>query len=336
MSTDDPTSQAINWFTRMREDDLTVADRKRFDEWLAESPVHMREYLQIVDVWGSLHAREQWPAQTSGELLEEIRRASDASADSYAGTRGKPSTPSRKELFRRPMFLSAAAGILLCITAAIIWQASRLPTYATARGEQRSVVLADGSIVQLNTLSKLTVRFDKQHREVELLRGEAFFRVAPNATRPFEVLTPFARMRALGTEFNVYNHAGGTRVAVLEGKVRVVAGRKSVDLSPEQAADVAPHGSVELVAPVQARPVAQTATAWIQRRIILDNDRIDMALIEFNRYNVLQIQIENAELAKVRISGAFNADEPAAFLRYLEKVHRTDVEQLEKNFVVLR
>jgi ferric-dicitrate binding protein FerR (iron transport regulator) len=59
MSTDDPTSQAINWFTRMREDDLTVADRKRFDEWLAESPVHMREYLQIVDVWGSLHARDE-------------------------------------------------------------------------------------------------------------------------------------------------------------------------------------------------------------------------------------------------------------------------------------
>jgi transmembrane sensor len=328
--------EAIDWFIRTREGDLTAADRKCFDQWLAESPVHVREYLRITDLWGGLHVQEQWPAETSAQLLAAIRNASEMSvARLPQETGGKPSRPSLRQ-----RFLFALAAGLLCVAAGITWHlAVRSPAYVTTRGEQRSVVLPDGSIVQLNTLSRLNVRFDEHRRRVELASGEAFFRVASNPARPFEVVTPFAHVRALGTEFNVYNQADRTRVAVLEGKVRLgpaEAAQRTLDLNPQQAADVVADGGIKRVPASPSRPLVQTATAWIQRRIILDNDRIDTALDEFNRYNALQVRIENAALGKLRISGGFSADDPGALVKYLERVHGVRAEQAGENLLILR
>ena len=78
--------------------------------------------------------------------------------------------------------------------------------YHTAPGESRSMMLADGSAVQLDTDIALAVRFNGQERKVELLSGEASFTVAPMQgaeTRPFVVEVANGMARALGTQFMV-------------------------------------------------------------------------------------------------------------------------------------
>ena len=81
--------------------------------------------------------------------------------------------------------------------------------------------MQDGSVVFLNTNSKVRVSWLPAERHIELVRGEARFQVAKDASRPFTVATTAAAVRALGTVFNVRAEPPGTQVAVLEGQVEV-------------------------------------------------------------------------------------------------------------------
>jgi transmembrane sensor len=222
-------------------------------------------------------------------------------------------------------------------------------------------VLSDGSVVQLNTLTQIIVRFDAQHRHIEVPRGEAFFRVARDSTRPFDVETPFAVVRAVGTEFNVYNRAGSTRVAVVEGRVRVTPRAPGSDektsltlpkplhfraprndlgavqpltIGPQQTVDVTDKGAVEAMPAPRATPTLDSATAWMQRRIVFNNQRLDDAVAEFNRYNRLQMKVSDPDLASLRITAVFDADDPQALVAYLERLQRVEARR-ESDAVVL-
>jgi transmembrane sensor len=237
--------------------------------------------------------------------------------------------------------VASVALIALIAWPSLTWRS----TYRTSRGEQQSIVLSDGSVVQLNTLSTLVIHFDKDRRRVALPQGEALFRVAHDSARPFDVETPFAVVRAVGTEFNVYNRTDGTQVSVIEGKVRVGTAPSTAQkssASPGLAAQSddahsSSSSSTQSVIPLAAgqqvtvSPVAEpkpipanvsTATAWIQRRIVLDNDSVRTAVDEFNRYNRLQIHVQDEELAGLRISGVFDVDDPKALIKYLEQIQQ--------------
>jgi transmembrane sensor len=336
-------TEAAEWFTYMRDGELTDADKKRFDQWLAESPVHVHEYLGIAEVWGGLHAGQAWPEQSTQNAVDVVRAAARAQAalirdteflsEGVAG-RGVSDLQSRP---RRLIPLAIAASIVLLIAAGLFlhWR-SDTHTFVTGRGEQRSIVLSDGSVVQLNTLSKVVIQFDSARRSVRLPEGEAFFRVAHDAVRPFEVATPFTTVRAVGTEFNVYNHADSTRVAVIEGKVLVGGDTNSRTQAPvELTADE--QITVSEVSRDQPTPVKnKVATAWIQRRIILDNDRLDTALEEFNRYNKKTMQVGDASIATLRISGVFNADDPGALLKYLQRIQGIEARPVAGKLVLYR
>jgi transmembrane sensor len=231
-------------------------------------------------------------------------------------------------------------------------------TYRTSRGEQQSIVLADGSVVQLNTLSTLVIHFDKDRRRVELPQGEALFRVAHDPARPFDVQTPFAVVRAVGTEFNVYNRTDGTQISVIEGKVRVgtaPSAAQTSGVSPGLAQSDGAHSSgasstqsviplaagqqVTVSSNVEPKPTpanVSTATAWIQRRIVLDNDSVRTAVDEFNRYNRVQIRVQDRELADLRISGVFDADDPKALIKYLEQIQQAHTRHIGTGLVLER
>src|SRR5690606_23063359 len=93
---------------------------------------------------------------------------------------------------------------------------------ATERGERREVVLADGSVVQVDPQTRLDVRFDDRFRRVVLTQGRAVFRVARQPGRPFFVESGEAVVRAVGTAFGVERREHGRLVVtVAEGKVAV-------------------------------------------------------------------------------------------------------------------
>ena len=88
-------------------------------------------------------------------------------------------------------------------------------------GEQRSIQFEDGSTVDLNSRSKIRVKYSKQERDVELIEGQALFHVAHDTSRPFIVAVGATRVRAVGTQFDVYKKSNGTVVTVVEGRVAV-------------------------------------------------------------------------------------------------------------------
>lgn len=101
----------------------------------------------------------------------------------------------------------------------IAWPLHHPSRIVTATGEQRSLTLADGSVLRLGSNSDARIAFSSGDRRVVLARGEARFTVVPESGRPFLVSTPQATVKAVATRFDVRAARGETTVLVIEGRV---------------------------------------------------------------------------------------------------------------------
>jgi transmembrane sensor len=183
-------------------------------------------------------------------------------------------------------------------------------------GEQRSITLEDGSVVELNTHSQLRTNFVSSLRAVELMDGEAIFHVAKDAHRPFRVRTGTTDIIAVGTAFNVNADDKRTIVTVLEGRVRV-------DNRSDQSAPILLDiGQQLIVAPAKpavrrSLPDTEKVTSWTQRRLIFEETSIADAAAEFARYSPRQIRIVDTAIAARKVSGVFDAGDPASLIEFL-------------------
>jgi transmembrane sensor len=238
--------EACAWFVESRAGDLDDAGRREFDRWVRKSPEHLSAYLEIAAIWHegpSLDPESQWTTDTLIELALEsdddnvVALVSGAitekavSAEETFRTQSAPAStticprepPPRKAPFtgwRRFAIAASIAGLTILAGALGLLELSS-PIYATALGEQRSIQFEDGSTVELNSHSKIRVKYSKQERDVELLEGQALFHVAHDVSRPFIVAVGATRVRAVGTQFDVYKKSNGTVVTVVEGRVAV-------------------------------------------------------------------------------------------------------------------
>jgi transmembrane sensor len=204
---------------------------------------------------------------------------------------------------------------------------ARNPSYTTQVGEQRSIALPDGSLIELNARSSVRVRFTSNERAVELLEGQALFRVAKDPARPFIVTSDGTRVRAVGTEFDVYRKNTSTTVTVLEGRVTVArAGEEGRSLSTVQASTpgaiiVSSGEQVTVTAAAIPRPTRvnlAAATAWTQRRLVFDASTLADVVEEFNRYNAHRLVVRDATLESFPISASFSSTDPASLVRFLQ------------------
>jgi transmembrane sensor len=206
------------------------------------------------------------------------------------------------------------------------WQQTAVIRVATGLGEQHSKVLPDHSVVELNTQSEIRVAFTAAERRVELIRGEAFFDVAKDASRPFIVVTDLATAKAIGTRFSVYRSQTGTIVTVAEGRVLVRDKQATTDRGgsdPVDAVEVTPGTQAEAQPgrPVQMRQANVERTfAWRERRLVFDGEPLSSVVEEFNRYNSPPLVISDARLREQHISGVFGANDPESLLDFLAKV----------------
>jgi transmembrane sensor len=200
----------------------------------------------------------------------------------------------------------------------------------TAVGEQRSVVLGDGSLVTLNTSSSIEVHLAKDHRTVKLLAGEALFEVAHDAKRPFDVTTGDTTVRAVGTQFDVDRRAASTTVTVVEGQVAVLTApdgthggkQTTLPLSAGEQLTLAPRSVRQPV-----RTDVATAIAWTQRKLIFEHRQLGEVAAEFNRYNRQIIEIRSAELRNQEVTGVFQANDPGSFLTFLSRLPGVTIQQ---------
>ena len=184
----------------------------------------------------------------------------------------------------------------------------------TRHGEQRSLTLPDGSVVQLNTDTQIAYRVDGDTRRVNLASGEAFFDVAKDATRPFVVSTETAEIRVVGTQFSVRTRPDAVEVIVKEGRVDVVRTEKALTparlISPaaEKTVGLVPdtHLRMALASPPQVATVdANRATAWRSGILDIDAMTLEDVVAEVNRYVRTPFVIEDDSIRRLQLSGRF-------------------------------
>ena len=204
-----------------------------------------------------------------------------------------------------------AAGVAGLAGTGALLTASGKRSYRTGVGERRIARLADGSSVQLNTASTLKVWMHSSRREVRLLRGEAHFQVRHDPSRPFFVNAGSARLRAVGTAFDVrLRNRDVVDLTVTEGVVAVVSARVP-HLKVGEAAVI----DAGVVAPLQLDPEAlRRRTAWQDGVIDFEGEALGAVVDEFNRYQTHPIVIEDPGLAAIRVGGRFQVDEADKFL----------------------
>jgi transmembrane sensor len=336
--------EACEWFVEFRTGEPDQAARRAFHAWLQQSPQHMDAYLQVAAIWNESKAigNERW---TADELIAQAVAHSDNVLPLDFDER-QVKRVRKARLLRRPAPFLAAASILLAIAGLSVWLMALGNTYSTRVGEQRFITLSDGSTVNLNSRSKIRVRYSDRERLVELLEGQALFEVAKSPARPFVVASGDTRLRAVGTQFDVYRKRHDTIVTVLEGRVAVTphrtddteepsgtaaapVGGRSTDVprsAPGQSR--APSSPVLLTAGQQLRVAANVAprpvpadvaraTAWTQRRLVFDSTPLAEVAEEFNRYNERRLVILDPTLEAFQIDGVFASTDPGPLVRFL-------------------
>lgn len=318
--------EAADWWATLHAEAPAREDRERFVEWLRESHVHVTEMLRVMQVHGALDGFDEWKAlpKEQGETMAEVIAFSRA-----------PSA--RREMNSSAWrWLPAAAAAMAFVIAAAVWLLPALggQVIATERGERREVVLGDGSVVQVDPQTRLRIQYDDAHRRVVLTDGRALFRVARHPTQPFLVEAQGATIRAIGTAFGVERRKNNAVVVtVVEGKVAVQAqGAAQPDfLSANQQITV---GNARAAIPVHAVDGEQ-ALAWAKGKLIFKDEIVAEIVAEFNRYNRVQLQVNDAALAGRRVSGVFDAAYPEEFVAFIRGATPVQIERIEGKTIAL-
>jgi transmembrane sensor len=286
------TQEAADWHARLRRGPLTEMEEARFRTWLAGNPARRREFDAMSAMWDQLGALADSP-----EVLNELAAVPTAPA---------PVRETVRHVSRRTVIGWALAASVVATAGITSWQWLSAPElYTTALGEQRIVPLGDGSVVTLNTSSKISVRFSRGQRKVELLEGQANFSVAKDAARPFIVSAGGGETLAVGTEFDVYRRTLDTLVTLIEGRVNVtspLAGAPDLALTAGEAASYSARSAAQLTT-----VDLQRATAWRRRKLDWADTPLSEAISEANRYSNLKIELRGTSLADAKISGVFEA-----------------------------
>lgn len=325
---DTPLDRAAHWAVRDDADALDAAEQAEFEAWLtepgsADAYARARDALDVFDDLDGIdlpgldalrqeaqvhRTRRPWLPWAAGgaiaagvagvlgfTLLDQPAGAPQATAPQVA--KAEPSIPE--------VAAPAASG-----------------AYATAIGEQRVLVLADGSRVTMNTGSQVTVDFRADRRIVRLVRGQALFDVAHNPKRPFSVAAGDRVVTALGTMFEVQVGRGQLHVTLMRGKVvidppRAVATTTGSALPAAQAPTYLAPGQ-QFTVTVRSAPEVHAVDVnrqllWRQQLVEFDDAPVSQAVAELNRYSLKPIVIADPRVGRMRISGVYKTGDPNAF-----------------------
>jgi transmembrane sensor len=339
--------RAADWFVANREA-LTPEQRQSFTDWLKTSPVHVEEYLAITDIGRDMREACSASAQSIEALVARARSEADSMvetlhprADSIPSSRFSWSWQSVAIVFS--MGLLVTVGLISLFNSILTGVGKVSPEvvatlhYRTEHGQQKTYVLADNSVVHLNTDSEIAIRYTRTQRAVSLTSGEAAFEVVHQGDRPFRVTAKSADIVDVGTQFNVRLINATTVVTVMEGRVEVMSAssaQKDAGLQVAAGGQVSVTDGVLPTHPASA-DTART-TAWLHRQISFDRERLDQVAAEFNRYAQKSIVITTPALRSLQVSGVFATDDTAVFVAFLRSLEGVRVEETASQFVVSR
>jgi transmembrane sensor len=327
--------EAADWLIRLdRSAEPSADDLMDLREWLSRSPVHREELGSLARLWGNMNA------------LTEL-----------AVPLGSVGAPERTAFLAR-----GGVGVRYALAGFAAPADSLTRTnglYSTSVGEQKSVLLADGSEVVLNTNSQIEVNYSGQYRDMQLLRGEAHFIVTENEASPFRVYASNKLIEAIGTAFGVQLRGSDVRVAVSEGKVALTLHDRAL----AEASSLRNELVKELLGTLEAGEVGiiaddtdtdtdtDTGSGSSLRRIELANverllawrggvlafsgESLETVVSEISRYTTVNIEISDPAVKAIRIGGQVPVGQTDAMLAALEDNFGLRVRRLSPDHVVL-
>ena len=293
-------ADASAWLARLQRDDVTETDAQDFEAWLAQSPDNAAAYRNALTLW---HEFDSAADAVLAELADDARRAP------------RRIGPTRRWLAGAGGF-AIAAGLAVAVIAPMVAEPA-IQTYATGKGQRQRITLADGSIVDLNAETKLSVSFSRSARRVTLGDGEAIFDVAHDTHRPFTVAASNHLVRVVGTQFDVRNRGDALSVTVARGRVQVrpatpaTAGRAYL-LTPGHRLEIDRSGA-ETLSTVDP----QEAFGWLSGRLVYRAEPLNNVVADLNRQYVQQIEVSDPELGRTPITGVIVLDDQAAVIARL-------------------
>ncbi|MBL4802100.1 MAG: FecR domain-containing protein [Emcibacter sp.] len=316
-------NEARAWFIEIHYGDNGPDVRTKFKNWLAEHQQHQKIYD---DVCAFMQGTEVY----TGDPLLKVRykdllpegTAENIVAFKQPAQKTNPPVQKKSGFGRRFFLSSMAASLLFLLAVPLVFQNFFTENiYQTIVGEQRTVILADGSTVKLNTNTKISIDFTDESRSVVLDHGQAYFIVAKDKARPFTVKFDMGTVTALGTEFEVYNKGSEVIVSLVEGTVKVhghlqKAIVKETPGTPPELEDVVMVADYNANAGKQISLSAEHISsiiktdnklinAWQEKQMIFRDKTLEYIISEINRYSPRKIILGQPDLANEVISGVF-------------------------------
>lgn len=361
--------EASVWLVRLDSDKpLSEQEFASLKEWIRRSPLHRDELMSLADFW------QDQSLVALPISIEELCYGANLKPQKRFVNLWQTS-----KLKITAVSLATSFGLLLILgyfsflSEDVDIKHLHNNLYATAVGQQNTIVLSDGSIVDLNTNTQIKVDFSNSYRAIYILQGEAHFDVVKDAGKPFLVYAGLGRVRAIGTAFTVRYHPNtDVEVTVSEGVVGLgvlnnsSTGKEFSDLQSQHrekssiskyyvSIPVDELGTLEkgqttkiLVAKSVSnknvepkldniKHIAQgemkREASWRSGVLVFSGNSLEEVVHEISRYTTLSIHIVDPELKKIRIGGSFDVNNTDALFDALEANFGVQINRLDYNRV---
>lgn len=312
-------AEAAAWIARLHGPNRSIRMERECLAWQARSDANRLAFERCTDTWQDV------------ALITLSTYANAATSQSHVSA-------FTKELGRRPFLLASAMAVLVTAAMVVAQPWSNVERYITGLGEQRMVMLPDGSRMSLNTSTRVRVEFSSSWRNVGVDKGEALFEVAKDAGRPFVVRASGSEVVALGTVFLVRlgvdfpEAADSLAVTLIEGSVIVRATEEVArGLAPTQPISMAAGDRVRLAEAVGAlsqvttradRPRVDQLVAWKRSEAVFDDVALAVAVSEMNRYSRSPLILTGPNRWRdLHVSGLFRTGDSVGFAKAVAAVH---------------
>ena len=283
-------ARAAAWLRRSHFGEWAENDEAELTAWLAEAPANRLAYWRLKAGWNRMDRLA---------ALQSVQPKSEARAP-----------------FRGYLKIAAALIVTAMLAGAgYLFIQPRETAYATAVGARKTIELTDGSRIELNTDSLVTITATAKARTVHLERGEAFFQVKHDSNRPFVVMAGDHRIIDVGTQFLVRREKGNLEVALVEGRARfdMLAARTQPHSVSLSAGDVVVANASHTELRKEPISALTDELSWRRGVLVFRHTTLAEAAAEFNRYNPEKIVVADAGAARLTLNGTFKINDVAAF-----------------------
>jgi transmembrane sensor len=323
--------QASIWLVRLDNGNLSEQSRKELKVWLSVDKRHQVALKAMADVWDGM---DEVLLNLDNKNLSE-----------------KTLLWPVLEPMLKPLALAASVSFL----AVFLWFAMpndvQKNSYATLIGQQMDATFDDGSIIHLNTNTRIETEFSDKKRIIKLIKGEALFEVAHDPERPFIVYAGDRLVQAIGTKFVVHLKSENIQVTVTDGKVKMskvaldtkLDDIKALNNTTMQKDDVYIAKGEKVIVGSNKRPKLthmkpeniKRKLAWLDKKLIFENEELFDVIEEINRYDDVKIVLKEPSLHNIRISGRFDLGDSEALIEALELSFNMKSLRLDSNKILL-